>query len=58
MSITSCKNQAIQDGKVHDEKKYLLNKKINNNMRLAVFSSRRNRLHISRKRNMIAGCEV
>jgi hypothetical protein len=48
MSITSCKNQAIQAGKVHDEKKkYLLNKKINNNMRLAVFSSRRNRLHIS-----------
>jgi hypothetical protein len=48
MSITSCKNQAIQAGKVHDEKKkYLLNKKINNNMRLAVFSSTRNRLHIS-----------
>jgi hypothetical protein len=49
MSITSCKNQAIQAGKVHDEKKkYLLNKKINNNnMRLAVFSSRRNSLHIS-----------
>jgi hypothetical protein len=48
MSITSCKNQAIEAGKVHDEKKYLLNKKINNNnMRLVVFSSRRNRLQIS-----------